>query len=312
MKKSERLHHMLRFINQKQRFTLQDLMDEFQISKRTALRDIAALEAIGAPIYVEYGRYGGYRLMNHMQLPPISFTSQEVYALYFAMQSLQRFINLPFQVTLRSIQEKFLKELRDEQRIEIERMQKRISFGHTAQLKETVHLETVFMGAVKNKVLHIMYQRSQEISSRTLLPIAVYPMKGYWYCQAYDLDKRAYRVLRCDRIISAKMTDIPAPDDVQEFTYENAQMLWKPSEKAIHFTCLLNEAGIERFEEEHYPSMKLIKKEDGLYLSGSFEEHELEFITKYLASFGKNIKIIKPMSLKEALRRYLNELLEHI
>src|SRR5690606_4907084 len=130
MKKSERLHQMLRFINQKQHFTLQDLMHEFQISKRTALRDIAALEEIGAPVYAEYGRYGGYRLLNKMQLPPISFNTQEVYALYFAMKALRSFSNLPFQVSFRSIHEKFLNELSESQRQDIERIQNRVSFRH--------------------------------------------------------------------------------------------------------------------------------------------------------------------------------------
>lgn len=74
MKKSERLNQMLRFINQKQQFTLQDLMQEFHISKRTALRDISSLEEIGAPIYAEYGRYGGYHLLNQMTLPPFLLT----------------------------------------------------------------------------------------------------------------------------------------------------------------------------------------------------------------------------------------------
>lgn len=63
MKKSERLHEMLKFMNQRRRFTLHDLMAEFRISKRTALRDIAAIERLGAPIYAEYGRNGGYVLI---------------------------------------------------------------------------------------------------------------------------------------------------------------------------------------------------------------------------------------------------------
>lgn len=66
MKKVERLNQMLRFINQKQIFTLKDLMNEFQISKRTALRDITSLEEMGTPLFAEYGRYGGYRLIKSM------------------------------------------------------------------------------------------------------------------------------------------------------------------------------------------------------------------------------------------------------
>src|SRR5690606_30720599 len=202
MKKSERINQMLRFINQKQHFTLRDLMRKFQISKRTALRDIASLEEIGAPIYAEYGRNGGYRLLNPIQLPPISFSSQEIYALYFAMLALQSFSNLPFQVSFRSIHEKFINELPDSQRQEIESMKNRVSFRHTEQTKDSPHLEILLMAAVKKIVLKIAYQNAQQKSIRTIQPIAIYSMKGYWYCQAYDTSKEAYRVFRCDRITS--------------------------------------------------------------------------------------------------------------
>ncbi len=35
-------------------------MQAFNISKRTALRDIQELEVMGLALYVENGRYGGY------------------------------------------------------------------------------------------------------------------------------------------------------------------------------------------------------------------------------------------------------------
>lgn len=312
MKKSERINRMLRFINQKQQFTLQDLMDEFQISKRTALRDIAVLEEIGAPIYAEYGRYGGYRLLKQMQLPPISFNTQEVYALYFAMQSLQHFANLPFQVSFRSIHEKFMNELSDRQRKEIERMQNRISFRLTPQILESAHLETLLMAAVKNIVLKITHQKDQRQNTRLIHPIAVYSMKGYWYCQAYDMDKKAYRVFRCDRITTAEATNIRPLETLREITLQNAHSLWKPSKQAVQFKCLINEAGVERFQEKHFPSMRLVHESDKTYIAGSFEPDELDFIIRYLAGFGKTLKIIEPAMLKEALRRYYKDLLDHI
>ena len=39
-------------------------MKTFGISKSTALRDIEALKNLGVPLYVENGRYGGYRVLN--------------------------------------------------------------------------------------------------------------------------------------------------------------------------------------------------------------------------------------------------------
>ncbi|WP_088043333.1 YafY family protein [Bacillus sp. EAC] len=308
MKKSERINQILRFINQKQHFTLQDLMQEFQISKRTALRDIASLEEIGAPIYAEYGRYGGYRLLNQMQLPPISFNTQEILALYFAMEALRSFSNLPFQVSYRTIHEKFLNELSENQKQDIERMQNRVSFQHTVQIKESIHLEILLMAAVQNIVLEIEYQNK----FRTIHPIAIYVMKGYWYCQAYDIDKMSYRVFRCDRISSAEITTIQPLEELKEITKQNAHSLWKASEKAVQFKWLINQAGIELFKNEHYPSMELIYELEKTYIIGTYEPNELDFIIKYLARLGKTVKIIEPIILKETLRQYYMDLIENI
>ncbi len=343
MKKSERMNQMLRFINQKQQFTLQDLMQEFQISKRTALRDIASLEELGAPIYVEYGRYGGYRLLQQMQLPPISFNTGELHALYFAMQALRSFSSLPFQVSFRNIHEKFMSALSDKQRQDIENIQHRVSFRHTEQIRDSAHLEFLLMAAVQNLVIQITYpdqrrspdQRSspadhtdpeQSDSSsrpsnsniRTIQPITLYAKRGYWYCQAYDLNKQAYRVFRCDRITSAEVSDIEPLAHVIELQAQDTHSLWKPSEQATTFKCLIDEAGVELFQQEHYPSMQIMHvNEPGnelaqMLLVGSYETHELDFIVRYLAGFGKSIKIMEPETLKESLRLYYMNLLDHI
>lgn len=79
-------------------------------------------------LFAEYGRYGGYRLIKTMTLPPISFTNHEVFALYFAMQALSSFVSIPFQISFRSINKKFLDSVSSKQREQIENLQKRVSF----------------------------------------------------------------------------------------------------------------------------------------------------------------------------------------
>ncbi|WP_434749296.1 helix-turn-helix transcriptional regulator [Paenibacillus amylolyticus] len=348
MKKTERLHHMLRFINQKQHFTLLELMQQFHISKRTALRDIASIEEMGAPIYVEYGRYGGYRLLQQMQLPPISFNTDELHALYFAMQALRSFTSLPFQTTFDSVHEKFMAALSDRQRETIDHMQQRVTFKHTEQIKDSTHLELLLEAAVQQMVIQIEYpdkirsateqskvtvsfenkeptkenlesthDQSEAVSkpktsTRVIQPILLYSSKGYWYCQAYDLEKQAYRVFRCDRIISAVLTDMEPVIELSVLRAEQFLSLWKPSEQAISFQCNISEAGIEQFRQNHYPSMRLEKKDGVHLLLGTYEPHELDFIVSYLAGYGTSIKIVEPESLKESLRQYYLKLLECI
>ena len=83
--KSERLHDMMLFLNDKNSFHLADIMRRYCISKSTALRDVASLERIGMPMYTEYGRNGAYRILQNRLLSPILFTLDEVFALYFSM-----------------------------------------------------------------------------------------------------------------------------------------------------------------------------------------------------------------------------------
>lgn len=58
MKKSERLNKELIYLSYRKEFHLKELENEFNISERTALRDIANLEELGLNFYVEKGRYG--------------------------------------------------------------------------------------------------------------------------------------------------------------------------------------------------------------------------------------------------------------
>ncbi|GAA0372209.1 helix-turn-helix transcriptional regulator [Bacillus horti] len=312
MKKSERLNQMLRFINKKEIFTLKDLMTEFHISKRTALRDIDSLEEIGVPLYVDYGRYGGYRLIKTMTLPPISFTSQEVFALYFAMQALQSFTSSPFRISFESINEKFLDGVSPKQREQIQSFKDRVSIYHAEHTLETVFLEDLLLAAVQTKSLLISYTTAKQTTNRRIQPISISAMRGYWYCQAYDIDKEAYRVFRCDRITSLEVLEPQPALSVNMVNIQNALSLWKPTEQAIPFKCSINSLGIERFKQHQFPSMNIQTEDEDTFLTGTFEPTEYNFMVSYLASFGKTIQLIEPLSLREQLKEYYIDLLNHV
>nr|WP_262336637.1 HTH domain-containing protein [Lactiplantibacillus plantarum] len=82
MNRSERLNQELIFLSYRQEFHIKELMQEFNISKRTALRDVNSLEQLGLSIYVEPGRYGGYQIMQQQLWVPILLNSQEINALF--------------------------------------------------------------------------------------------------------------------------------------------------------------------------------------------------------------------------------------
>jgi predicted DNA-binding transcriptional regulator YafY len=60
------------------------LAGHFEISVRTAERDISALQQSGVPIYAEPGRTGGYCLDKARTLPPVNLTPGEAVAMAVA------------------------------------------------------------------------------------------------------------------------------------------------------------------------------------------------------------------------------------
>lgn len=80
----------------RRQFQLKDLMTEFNISKRTALRDVEALEYLGVALYAEAGRAGGYKLLPQNLLTRIYFSTDEITAILFALKYLKQLSVTPF------------------------------------------------------------------------------------------------------------------------------------------------------------------------------------------------------------------------
>jgi len=342
MKKAERLNAMQRYAYRKRRFTLRELMDEFEISRSTAIRSIQSLEELGLPLFAEHGRLGGYRVLDTASLPPVSFTNDEVLSLYFAMQALRSLSGDPFRVSFASVHAKFLDVVSEQQREQIERFEHRIAFYSDESAEPGEHLEELLQAAVRGEVLNIRYaakartlepgtnpvkselnpECTQTIDSldalasfRRIQPFAVYAAQGYWYCRAYDLDKNEYRVFRCDRVLSVEATpDEPIPD-LLPFNLRDAHTLRRPSPEAIPFRCSVSPDSVTRLRRSLYPSMKLDIPDDpsaDALLSGTYEPQESDFMLAFLAGFGSTIRILEPDNLREQLRDYYLRLIEQL
>lgn len=50
MKKTERIHTMIRYINNRTRYTIKEIIQEFNISRSTAIRVIREIETMGVSL----------------------------------------------------------------------------------------------------------------------------------------------------------------------------------------------------------------------------------------------------------------------
>lgn len=105
-------------------------------------------------------------------------------------------------------------------------------------------------------------------------------------------------------MIEEEMRDTFTKDELKEL-----QLEYEKTYHDISFKCRLTEQGKEKFLKHHYPNMRLEIIDQIPYIVGGYNQEELSYMTHYLMSFGKHVKIEYPDELKES---YLNQLREVI
>lgn len=307
MKKSERLNQELIFLSDKHSFQLKDLQSEFSISKRTALRDIEELESMGLAFYVENGRHGGYRLVNQSPLVPIYFNIEEVQAVFFALKALDLVSATPFKKSYSQIRQKLFATMSDEKKQMITETLDVIHYYNVAPVSEQNHLELILQAMMKDQIVKMTYTQYENKWIR-LQFLELFYRNGIWFTKAYDVQNKKWGIYRCDF-----MKDLIIEEEGRgTYTKEELKAMQLEYEKTYHdisFKCRLTEQGKEKFLKHHYPNMRLEIIDQIPYIMGGYNQEELSYMTHYLMSFGKHVKIEYPDELKES---YLNQLREVI
>ncbi|MBR0620866.1 WYL domain-containing protein [Bacillus pumilus] len=307
MKKSERLNQELIFLSDKYSFQLKDLETEFGISKRTALRDMEELESMGLAFYVENGRHGGYRLVNQSPLVPIYFNIDEVQAIFFALKALDLVSATPFKKSYSQIRQKLFATMSDERKQMITETLDVIHYYNVAPVSEQNQLELILQAMMEDQIVKMTYTQNENKRIR-LQFLELFYRNGIWFTKAYDVRNKKWGIYRCDF-----MKDVMIEEGIRDtFTKEELKELQLEYEKTYHdisFKCRLTEQGKEKFLKNHYPNMRLEIVDDTPYIMGGYNQEELSYMTHYLISFGKHVKIEYPDELKES---YLNQLQEMV
>ncbi|MEK3940541.1 WYL domain-containing protein [Bacillus sp. FSL R5-0431] len=307
MKKSERLNQELIFLSDKYSFQLKDLETEFGISKRTALRDMEELESMGLAFYVENGRSGGYRLVKQSPMVPIYFNIDEVQAIFFALKALDLVSATPFKKSYSQIRQKLFATMSDERKQMITETLEVIHYYNVAPVSEQNHLELFLQAMREDQIVKMTYTQNENKRIR-LQFLELFYRNGIWFTKAYDVQNKKWGIYRCDF-----MKDLIIEEEGRDtYTKEELKAMQLEYEKTYHdisFKCRLTEQGKEKFLKNHYPSMRLEIIENTPYIVGGYNQEELSYMTHYLISFGKHVKIEYPDELKES---YLNQLQEMV
>ena len=309
MRKSERLHDMMIYLNGKNSFNLKDIIKKYHISKSTALRDIQSLESIGMPIYSQQGRNGYYGILPNRLLSPIVFTVDEMYALYFAMLTLRDYQTTPFHFSVTALKNKFEMCLSDEKKNQLRKMESILRMGGIKHFNESKYLKDILSFSIENRVCEIEYTKNSTPLTYYVQFFHISSSFGQWYTTAFNFESEKPVVFRCDKISSIKECTNYVAKDLSEFDTSGFALF--KSTDAIDFRVEITRKGVDQFYKENYPSMKLEKIDNRFYINGYYNPGEESFISKYLISYGKQIISVSPEKLNGSIQNTLRELTSH-
>lgn len=305
MNRTDRLVAMVMHLQGRRLVRAQDMAEHFEISVRTVYRDIAALAEAGVPISGEAGV--GYSLVRGYHLPPVMLTADEAAALFVGGELVRKFADASLSEPMHAGLDKLRAVLPRDRQEHVERLAQQtviVNLRGNVATDPTAQpwLLEVQRGVARRRVLRLEYRAAgrAEETRREVEPLGVVFYGGAWYLVAWCRMRRDFRHFRIDRIRRLEMLaeSVPARPDFSLSRHLAEQMA---REDTVPARVWFSDCAQERARSESYATLV----EEGRRGGGvdySLYTFSLEWLARWVLSFGRNAEALEPLRLRELVR----------
>lgn len=298
--KIDRLLEILILLMNRKQVQAKELAAYFEVSVRTIYRDVETLSLAGIPIEMTRGRAGGISLMKGFSLSRIPITEKEKDVLQMALQNLST-TNFPELATL------------------IEKLQ---ALSHTSQ-KEWIVIDPAEYGAPperneifemmkrcileNRKVSFIYYNSNRQKTRREVAPLKLWYRGSAWYLWGYCYLREAYRLFHIHRIVDMAEMGYFRPDyDESAFEIFREAAVTPAPKLVMH---LVFEVAVYYRLLAIFPAEMMQQSYDKIVVKT--EMPETDWLYSFLLSFGSDVQIIAPESLRLEIKANLKKAMQH-
>lgn len=310
MNKTTRINLIMRYINNRSQFTLKELMQEFDISRSTAIRYVRTIEDLGLPLVSEPGRNGGYVVMRNQVLPAIHFTTDEIKMMFIAFMA-TRNQQLPYLTSRRTVTEKLLGLIPITQQDDLLVLSQQLVFDGThpqnpnlldrADLPDPV-LEALIQQLLISQCMQITDNHGQTYQ---IAVTHLYHEQSQWWLEFIKLDTTTLVQLPL-----AKITGVAAAqNDLDSQTIADKLKAATPKPNVV---LQLGATAVSRFKRYHPFSLSLAYT-DPYQMQGILRHYlpstidEIAFFGDWLQFLGEDVTVVQiPAALRDYLKRRYN------
>lgn len=292
-----------------------DIAKRFNISLRTAYRDIRTLEEAGVPILSEAGI--GYSLMDGYRLPPIMFTKEEATAFLTAEKLVEKLTDANTFQIYQSALFKIKAVLKSEEKDHIESMYDQIEVVDNPYLptdkRSGNYIQSILKSISSKQALSVEYfsLSKQEKSSRLVEPVGIFLLGHQWYLIAYCWMRKDYRNFRIDRIKKLTLTDHPF-QRVHPSLKAYLNSVTKEEQELFTVVMTVDKKLLKYIGEQKYYNGYVSEREIGDQIEMTFLTSSEEGFARWYLMLGDQAEILKPLSLKKRIKILAEEILKKL
>ncbi len=299
MSRTARLLELLIRVQTKPRFTAAELAEEFEVSRRTMLRDLGALSEMGVPLRSTPGPGGGYSLPRGGRRLSPSLTLDEALGLIVSYEAFLRYSASPFSAQNLSAVTKLRAALPPDVVRELDVLRRHVAVFEPARDYEAPLLGELLRAAVEGSHLEVVYDSASGTSKRVIYPYGVFASRGFWYCACHDHKRDKKVSLRADRFRSiepAEGFERPASVPLEDLISDDER-----GEK-LRLRAYVTERGAKSFElTSLFGRIETGKGRRGI-IDTEIPYASIDFYAARLLSVGTDVKVESPPELIGAMR----------
>ena len=289
---------------------------EYEVSYKSIMRDIDYLKyQCDAPIEYDQQRHGYYYTEESYQLPAISISESDLFAIYIARKALQQHRNTPIYRKLLSVFNKIESSLPDRITVSPAWVDDRISVFSDHQTEINPQTWDTVAGALhRSQRLLVAYLKpgSELTSERKVDPYHIVSFQGDWYLIGFCHLRGEIRTFAISRMIRATEQEtsfsIPADFDFAEFSGSHFGIFRGDRQHQVQIRFAAEHAPYVR-EREWLPDQTITEEADGGLLLAFTTNHLFE-VKRWVMSWGSGAEVLAPTELRRDIHREIQKVLQ--
>ena len=304
-----RLHDVIRLIESRHGISIEELAEESGVNRRTVHRDLNAISDAGYPLTAEWvGDRKLYRFITGFKdVPPVSFSLQELLTLYFLRSSLDILRGTPFHDDLAAIFRKvnsvlpprYAAHLERISRITIPLLQGQRDYSRAARILTELRRALLYQNRV---TISYRIPSRPDGEEYRVDPYTLIFYKGGLYLLGFAHNRQAVRTFAVERIdgLQVESERFEIPDDYHpEELFQRAFGIVseEPFQVLVRFAPPVAHAIAER---TWHPSQRLERLPDGGVELSFTAGGKLEILS-WILSYGSMAELLEPAELRAEL-----------